>query len=300
MARTTRPTSDNYSFGVQHTALKASDGTPSGWFGIQRTDNRKVIGVSSEKYGIVKNDDVIGAVKEALGEHQSTLGEYEEEINCVRDGSRMYGGFTFKDYKRDHKDGGQYEKGDYMGMKLTVNNSYDRTCRVSLSVGMLRLVCTNGMTSLEQEQSMTRKHSLQVDISFIRDAISGCIEKFESSVDHLGKLSKVSLTQDQGTNILKNLTDKKIISEVVRAGVANIWANPSYDQDKPRNLYTLYNASTQYLTHDPNPSARLEYSSRVDKVLLGKFSEMSTIPSKFSLLSAKPKEEKQEQIVVTA
>ena len=84
MARPTRPTSDNYSFGVQHTALKAADGTPSGWFGIQRTDSRKVIGVSSEKYGIVKNGDVIDSVKEALSLHGQTLGEYDEEVAMVR------------------------------------------------------------------------------------------------------------------------------------------------------------------------------------------------------------------------
>jgi len=298
MARTTRPTSDNYSFGVQHTALKAADGTPSGWFGIQRTDSRKVIGVSSEKYGIVKNGDVIDSVKEALGLHGQTLGEYEEEVNVCRDGARMYGGFTFKNYTREVPRENR-ETGDVVGMKLTVNNSYDRSCRVSLSVGMLRLVCTNGMTSLEQEQSMTRKHSLQVDISFIRDAISGCIEKFESSVAHLGKLSKVSLTQDQGTNILKNLTDKKIISEVVRAGIANIWNAPSYQEDEARNLYSLYNASTQYLTHEVSDN-RLEYSNRVDKALLGKFSEMRVDSGKFSLFSAKPKEKKQDELVVTA
>ncbi len=298
MARTTRPTSDNYSFGVQHTALKAADGTPSGWFGIQRTDNNKVIGVSSEKYGIVKNADVINAVKEAIESHGQSLGEYDEEINCVRDGSRMYGGFTFKNFTREVPRENR-EKGDVVGMRLTVNNSYDRSCRVSLSVGMLRLVCTNGMTSLTQEQGMTKKHSLQVDISFIRDAISGCIEKFESSVAHLGKLSQVSLTQDQGTNILKNLSEKKVISEVVRAGIANIWNAPSYQEDEARNLYSLYNASTQYLTHEVSRN-RLEYSSKVDKALLGKFSEMRLDSGKFSLFSAKPKEKKQDEIVTSA
>ena len=298
MARTTRPTSDDYSFGVQHTALKAADGTPSGWFGIQRTDNRKVIGVSSDKYGIVKNGDVIDSVKEALSLHGQSLGEYEEEVNCVRDGSRIYGEFTFKNFTREVPRENR-QKGDFMGMKLTVNNSYDRTCRVSLSVGLLRLVCTNGMTSLEQEQAMTRKHSLQVDISFIRDAISGCIEKFESSVEHLGKLSKVSLTQDQGTNILQNLTDKKIISEVVRVGIANIWKVPSYQLDEARSLYSLYNATTQYLTREVS-SNRFEYSNKVDRALLGKFTEMRGDNGKFSLLTAAPKPKAQDELVVTA
>ena len=38
----------------------------------------------------------------------------------------------------------------------------------------------------------------------------------------------------------------------------------------------------------------------MDKALLGKFSEMRVDSGKFSLFSAKPKEKKQDELVVTA
>ena len=291
MARTTRPASSNYAFDVQHTALCAADGTPSGWFGIQRTDNNKVIGVSSEKYGIVKNGDVINAVKDSLEAHQSTLGDYTEEVNVVRDGSRMYGVFDFKDFKRDIPLANR-QVGDVVGMRLTANNSYDRSCRISLTVGMLRLACTNGMTTLEKEQGLTRKHSLSVDVSFIRDAISDCITKFEASVEHLGKLSQTSITVDQGSNLLQNLTDKKIISEVVRVGISNIWKagtiGVNTDSDQSGNLFNLYNATTQYLSREVTPK-RMEYGNKVDRAVLGKLTEAASASSRFDALVVEPK-----------
>jgi hypothetical protein len=302
MARTTRPASSDYAFDVQHTALCAADGTPSGWFGIQRTDNKKVIGVSSEKYGIVKNADVIDAVKDSLRAHGSTLGDFTEEVNVVRDGSRMYGVFDFKDFQRDIPLANR-QVGDVVGMRLTANNSYDRSCRISLSVGMLRLACTNGMTTLESEQGLTKKHSLSVDVSFIRDAITDCITKFEASVEHLGKLSKTSITVDQGSNLLQNLTDKKVISEVVRVGISNIWKSGTIgvntDSDQSGNLFNLYNAATQYLSREVTPK-RFEYGNKVDKAILSKLTDASATPSRFATLVAEPKEKATKGVVVTA
>jgi len=305
MARTTRPASGKYDFGVQHTALCAADGTPSGWFGIQRTDNNKVIGVSSEKYGIVKNDDVIKAVKEALTANKGTLGDYTEDINVCRDGARMYGEFNFTNFTREIPRADR-RVGDVVGMRLTANNSYDRSCRISLSVGMLRLACTNGMTTLEQEQGLTKRHSLSVDVSFIRDAISDCITKFEASVDHLGTLSKTSISVDQGSNILQNLTDKKIITELVRAGIANVWQKGTQgvetSSDQAGNLFNLYNASTQYITREvtrdrAGNANRLEYGQKVDRAILGRLTEVSQSSSQFDKWTAQPKPKKDDLVL---
>ena len=103
--------------------------------------------------------------------------------------------------------------GIMFGMRFTLNNSYDRSCRVGMSIGMLRLVCTNGMTSLENEQGMTARHSSTVTLGSIADAIDGAIAGFHRSVDNLAAMNDREITHDQGIIILNNLAQKKVLSE---------------------------------------------------------------------------------------
>ena len=58
------------------------------------------------------------------------------------------------------------------------------------------------------------------------------------------------VTQEQGLNILQNLTNKGTISEVRREGIARIWNGPDHQEDEARNLYNLLNAATQFTTHE--------------------------------------------------
>ena len=272
MARTTKPAQDVYDFDVHQEPLLTTDGKRTGYFGMVRRDTAEPItlGVCTEQYGVVKNADLIEMVESNLTTHDK-LSNYNSKKFVVRDGSRFYASYDFPDFKTELKPMGKRAKGDILGLRLVVNNSYDRSCRVSLSLGFLRLVCTNGMTSLSKEFSMTKRHTLAVNLDFVGDALARATDSVESQAQVFNKLAQRALTNEQGLNLLTKLEEKEIISGKVREGIETVWRNPAYEEDTDRNLYNLYNAATQFLTRNVSQE-RYEYSERVNRDLLKVFS----------------------------
>ena len=272
MARTTKPAQDVYDFDVHQEPLLTTDGKRTGYFGMVRRDTAEPItlGVCTEQYGVVKNADLIEMVESNLATHDK-LSNYNSKKFVVRDGSRFYASYDFPDFKTELKPIGKRAKGDILGLRLVVNNSYDRSCRVSLSLGFLRLVCTNGMTSLSKEFSMTKRHTLAVNLDFVADALARATDSVESQAQVFNKLAQRALTNEQGLNLLTKLEEKDIISGKVREGIEAVWRNPAYEEDTDRNLYNLYNAATQFLTRNVSQE-RYEYSERVNRDLLKVFS----------------------------
>lgn len=228
------------------------------------------LGVCTEQYGVVKNADLIEMVESNLATHNK-LSNYNSKKFVVRDGSRFYASYDFPDFKTELKPTGKRAKGDILGLRLVVNNSYDRSCRVSLSLGFLRLICTNGMTSLSKEFSMTKRHTLAVNLDFVGDALARACDSVDSQAQIFNRLAQRAVTNEQGLNLLTKLEEKEIISGKVREGIEAVWRNPAYEEDTDRNLYNLYNAATQFLTRNVSQE-RYEYSERVNRDLLKVFS----------------------------
>ena len=272
MARTTKPAQDVYDFDVHQEPLLTTDGKRTGYFGMVRRDTAEPItlGVCTEQYGVVKNADLIEMVESNLASHDK-LSNYNSKKFVVRDGSRFYASYDFPDFKTELKPTGKRAKGDILGLRLVVNNSYDRSCRVSLSLGFLRLICTNGMTSLSKEFSMTKRHTLAVNLDFVGDALARACDSVDSQAQIFNRLAQRAVTNEQGLNLLTKLEEKDIISGKVREGIEAVWRNPAYEEDTDRNLYNLYNAATQFLTRNVSQE-RYEYSERVNRDLLKVFS----------------------------
>ena len=274
MARTTKPAQSVYDFDVHQEPLLTTDGKRTGYFGMVRRDTAEpmTLGVCTEQYGVVKNADLVEMIEESLANDKSgLLANHNSKKFVVRDGARFYASYDFPDFKTELKPVGKREVGDILGLRLTVNNSYDRSSRVSLSLGFLRLVCKNGMKSLTKEFSMTKRHTLAVNLDFIGDALANAVASVDTSVAIFNRLAQKAITNEQGLSLLTKLEEKDFISAKVREGIEAVWRNPSYEADHDRNLYNLYNASTQFLTRNV-ADERYEYSERISTDLLKVFS----------------------------
>ena len=159
-----------------------------------------------------------------------------------------------------------------MAYRLTAQNSFDRSLRISFALGLVRLVCTNGMTTTEKEVEMVKKHSTNINIGDIitEDALDSALSKLKDSLSTYGRLAQTELTQEQGLVILQNLSNAKVFSEKVREAIGKIWNEPTHEEDKERNLYNLNNAVTQHLTHEV-ADERFEYANRVTANVLKRF-----------------------------
>lgn len=269
-------TIDTLDYSVETVPLFTPDGESSGWLGNRRTDTKQVLGVCTERYSLVQNATLVDTVENAFDDNG--LGNFERKAYVMRDGARVYVQYDFKNQLTKLP-----KVGDDIGMRLTLNNSFDRSCRVSFEIGMLRLVCTNGMKTLGDEYSITQKHSDNLDMNKLVEVIRGSIQGFQKGTEVFARLAEVNVSQDQGNIALDNLTKRKVIAERNVDKIKILWNNPKRQEDKARNLWNLYNAITEFTTHQIEPTS-YELAARINKGSLHALNKASLIDGELKKL----------------
>lgn len=246
----------------QVTLLEENEQKPvfSGVFGNFREGVGRALGSCTERYEVVNNRDLNGVVDGTLDKHPS-LKNYEKRVTVIGDGERVYSQYTWKNSEYNFRVGNP-KVGDEMGLRLTVKNSFDRSLRLSVALGFLRLVCTNGMTSLSKEFDLTRRHQSGVDISFFSEGIEGALSKIADQRDMFNTMAAKKITEEQGASLLNGMVRKGILASSQRDSIEAIWHDPSYDEDKERSVYNLLNAGTQHITRVIEPK-RFEQAQRM-------------------------------------
>ena len=250
-------------------------GQPSNYLANVRTDNNEILGVTSEHYGLVQNSELIGVALEAL--QKTGLTGYEQSIVVTDGGARVFAEFTFKQKLLANA------VGDKFGYKFVIKNSFDRSIRAALELGFLRLICTNGMSTMEKEYSEQRKHSNRISVDFIAKAVESAMKRGPEALKIFERLAERSIDDEKGVIILTNLEKKGYLSTVLRENIETVWLSPNRPEDKERNLYNLYNAVTEYLTHKVAPE-RYEYAQRTSASVLSTLVGAASKPDFFAKL----------------
>jgi len=263
--------STNWDFQVDNVAAPSfeyDDVTvnPNHFLNVRR-DTGEVLGVTSNRYGVVQNRELVGVAEDAFNK-SSDLGDFDRSVIVTGSGERLFATYDFKNRKRKLK------VGDEVGMRLTLQNSFDTTLRLSFAVGALRLLCTNGMATMERDVDMSSKHNSNVNVGFLADAVRVAVDRFEIACKAFDKLSEVQFDHDKGFNILNRLAKSKAISDRQSSKIAAIWASPDYKEDEDRSLWNLYNATTQYLSREVE-GKRFELSGRVNRNVLKNLSRIA-------------------------
>ena len=273
----------NWGFEVVQERLLRASGNNAPIYANVRTDTDEVLGYSTDRYGIVQNDDLLGRAESAFASRGIS---YDRNVYATDNGAKMRAVYDLQ--------GPQFETkvpqvGDIMGYRLTVQNSFDRTLRVSFALGLMRLVCTNGMQTMQKDVDMVSKHSQKLDLDSLitDDALDKALGFLAKSGDVYGRLAATPLDEEQGLNVLANLTKKKVMSEKVRERVAQLWNNRGdllRSDNHDANLYNLYNAVTQHLT-DEVEETRFEYANRMSNQVLKAFERSAGSQAQFAKLT---------------
>lgn len=230
-----------------------------------RTDTGKVLGSVSGRYNFIQNRDVVDAVENELAH----LGDFDKRIVAIRDGQRMIAEYTFKNVTS------QTKKGDTVGFRFFVNNSFDGKTSVSFNVGALRMVCTNGMVSADKEWTASSRHNANLSVDWVKTAINNALERFNVLVNNYSRFESIKISQEEGRNILANMAMKNLLAKRVTNYIGEIWEAPTYKEDGDpageRSLWNLFNAGTQYIRDnaDKGQELALKQGKILFKTLLG-------------------------------
>ena len=131
---------------------------------------------------------------------------------------------------------------------INVINSLDGSTPIGLMVSPVRMICMNQF-NLAKRKSFIRishKHTSTGIISFNKDVqlVEKIYNALEGQISIAEKLVKMDITTDKGVKFLENLLNKNIISKKVEEKATNLWVYPIRNEDKPRNLWSLFNAIT--------------------------------------------------------
>lgn len=247
----------DYQYEVEVVPLHGPDGGDTPFYGTRRTDTKAFLGLCSDQYTVLQNGSLFDAAEEAFDARG--MGKWTRSITIEAGGARVYGTYDFKDALTEVK------RDDIVGLRLTVTNSFDCSMRASIDVGLLRLVCTNGMTTTMNGISMSQKHTSTLNPKFIADSMDDVFKGYQQTTQELRQMQSIQLDQNAGHNIIKRLAHKDVYSLRTADRISEVWDKPRYQQDESRTLFNVYNAITQHLTHDVSGRKyELAYESNKD------------------------------------
>ena len=285
MPRDSKGTTRNFDFQVEQRKTYIPHGGGYRWTGKWsnvRSDTGESLGDGiSEQYGLLQNSVLVDTLEEAFQGYDElkdwglhTPAGFEQgkrDISLTENGARFWGTYEFA---KQRKLGAKV--GDTVGMAFTLRNSFDRSCKAAIEVGGKRLACLNGMTRTDTLTSITARHSNKISVGTIKDGIEQAVESWHGMIDGFSKFVERDVTRKQGVFILNRMAQKKVLSEAMKDSIELIWNGQEFGSgrggefDVDRNLYNLYNATTEHLTHAVRPK-RFEYARKVEAAVLNSF-----------------------------
>lgn len=244
----------NYEVGMER--LFTTDGTQAPAFATVRKDTGKVLGVVGERYTPLQNAVLFEQVEQVF---KNSGHRFENTGFKVIDGGRQVQGlYRFDDITLSFK-------GDTSALTIAVKNSFDGSWKVGLDVGFFRFICSNGVKIplfKGSSFSLARKHTESLSLAFAGQSVQNAINSIGEARNIFTDWSRTALTQAEGHKVLNGLVTHKAIAERMADEVRTIWDKPTYREDEGRNLWSLYNATTEHLTHAVAPK-RFNLSERV-------------------------------------
>lgn len=246
------PSAWNYE--VEKQTLHLPSGKATEYFGTVRKDTEEILGVVTKQYGIVQNREIFGtgeALFDTLG-----YGNRWSKYVLTHGGARAHAIYDFRDI------GVEVAKNDRLIMRLKVQNSFDGSLGASLTVGLFRLVCSNGLALPINTVSISKKHTLSLDKETFALNAKAAVALFRNSVPAIERMTVTEIGHRGGLVALGNMVRSKVMSERMALEIRKVWERPSYKEDEQRTAWSLYNAVTQHLTHNVS-HRRFDLAERV-------------------------------------
>jgi len=144
--------------------------------------------------------------------------------------------------------------GDPVGATATIYDSHNATCRRHARVGVIRLLCANGMIGMDnQAQTARRKHTTYDDATSFGRQIADFMEGLDIQITPLLKLQKVQISRKKSMDFIEaqlkpNKTDLEKIQAIY-----------DYYSSMGTTGYRLYNTLTHMVSHGLTTNVNTTY-----------------------------------------
>jgi hypothetical protein len=199
---------------------------------IVRSDTNQVLGIVSDRYKLVKHEEVIGCVNDALKE----IGMKETERSLCHNGANLF---------IKYRGNGEYSKevkvGDIVRFGLEIFNSYNSSMPVGVVLIAERLKCVNGMIVPETLSSFSVKHYGKLDLSDVRRKSLVILERIPIYLERWQSWSKKDLSVDIARQFFNRSFGKRMREMLFQKFLV---------EREEDTVWGLYNFFTRYLSHE--------------------------------------------------
>lgn len=239
---------------IEKRRLMTADGMTSKGYTIRLADPKAAsgwseVGLVSEDYLLVSNEEVRDMAQEIAA--RSGLAFREDKV--FFDGKRYAYGLVAREKGLVDVSAGDAAVGDAVGIGLLFQNSYDGSTRLSASLYVHRLACSNGMVVPKLFQRVTFKHTrrnrdwegeVERSMAMLGSAPAG-LQRFAEAAR---RLSEMRLTPERLREVRTEVLPRLPVT----------WWGKTMDrllQHETLDGFGLLNAGTNVLWHDERPSA---------------------------------------------
>lgn len=233
------------------------NGQETGRSMIIREDKDEFVSVVSDDYLLIPNRLVL----DSLMKEFNTIIDNKKKPQVFSNGSYSSISFNLRYPQQEIK------VGDTVGAVIRLENSYDTTKALRVSMNALRLVCSNGMTVDKPLFQSKMKHIGNVNASdVVSDMIQSIGEKGEETFLSLNEqfieMANTSLTPEIKQKFIETLAEypNYVTEHIVR----------QITEGQPKDLWDLYNCVTYVTTHemDRNKFSTLKAEEELNKEIL--------------------------------
>jgi hypothetical protein len=201
----------------------------------------------------VAHHDFVRRLLDGLWDRRMSV--LDEKYAVSADGFKLYGLITLYD--------------EYAGVNYAVGlrNSNDKSTRLSLAVGYVVKVCTNGMVSGDYQPLMakhTAKFNLDDSLALGIDRIKRSFLSLSGTID---RKREIALTEGKAQELVyKAFMQYKLPVSLLNTVHKELFVSPSHEEFKPLNIWSLENSFTTAFKK-LQPTSQFEATAKLAKFI---------------------------------
>lgn len=243
-----------------------------GYKAAMRSSDNSCLGIVSDQYKVLQNQDAFNFFEPFLDTDQATL----ETAGSLKNGKRVWilAKLSLDDMIIDEKHDDRVEK------FILLSNSHDGTAAVKVGYTPIRVVCNNTLTAAEESVDsnlirVTHRGDVLGSLDMVRDAMIAMDASFKTTEEMYKKLANtrnikkedikkyvmaVYSKQDMNKNYEDNtaITEEEISAQRKKL-IARV--EELFDLEPVPSAWALYNSMNYVLNHERGRSTESRYNS---------------------------------------
>ena len=213
---------------------------------IINNNNGKVIGLVGQNYRVVPNEEIFDSFCRSVEASDIDSTDATVNVSFAKDGARTLVDFVFPN--EHFKVNGDSST---TALSITALNSFDGSTRYLTKAGGLRMKCLNGQLLGTVAGSYSSTHSPNLSVEEGAKQVVRMLQDFRKAQDYFGDMMSKRVGDEIAAGVILKYFDKEDIEQLDKnKNARQVFQNwKIYKMEMGDNLYALYNALTDYVTH---------------------------------------------------